>query len=117
MKLRKKVRWSQLPYFTSTFLGSLVVFLFFAWMFSIPKEAKKPVIYEQTGLIECQTDAQCGENAFCQDNLCQCQSAYGDCNQEMSDGCEVDLMISQDNCGQCGQPCLEGTICQEGQCQ
>ncbi len=59
----------------------------------------------------------------CVGGTCQirCAPSYEDCNGNLDDGCEVNTLKSQDNCGACGQacapsqPCVDGT-CLEGPC-
>lgn len=43
-----------------------------------------------------------------------CDSGFKDCNKTYDDGCEVDVMTSNDHCGECGTPCA-GT-CVDGEC-
>lgn len=47
-----------------------------------------------------------------------CREGFGDCNGNPSDGCEVNLMSDQRNCGSCGNACdvLAGQPCVAGQC-
>ena len=67
----------------------------------------------QTGEAECRVDScgdglvDCGDGKGCVDlsltkraSCGECVAGYGDCNNDMSDGCEVDL-FSQQNCGAC----------------
>lgn len=44
-----------------------------------------------------------------------CASGTADCNGDVSDGCEVDLVTDPDHCGECGQSCL-GAACEESLC-
>lgn len=43
-----------------------------------------------------------------------CEEGFGDCNEELADGCETDLRGSPLHCGACGEPCAGS--CQEGTC-
>jgi len=47
-----------------------------------------------------------------------CKDGFGDCNGDPKDGCEVNLMSDQRNCGACGNACdaLAGQPCIGGQC-
>jgi hypothetical protein len=44
-----------------------------------------------------------------------CDNGYADCNQNTQDGCEVNLVVSREACGVCGNPCRESD-CLEGAC-
>lgn len=47
--------------------------------------------------------------------LLSCERGFGDCDANIENGCETDLMRDQDNCGVCGNACsLE--ICALGSC-
>jgi len=65
------------------------------------------------------TTAHCGEcdktctvgdggAATCVDSKCgvDCADGLGDCNEELSDGCEVDLTTTLSHCGACDSPCV-----------
>ena len=56
--------------------------------------------------------------ALCQSSVCQytCRPGRGDCNQNLSDGCEALLTSSPANCGSCGRRCAMSQICQTGNC-
>jgi hypothetical protein len=45
-----------------------------------------------------------------------CDAGFADCNGESSDGCEVDLRSSRDNCGGCGKAyaCTVDEVCENG---
>lgn len=47
-----------------------------------------------------------------------CRQGWGDCNGDLSDGCEVNLDSDQRNCGTCGTTCdvVSGQPCILGQC-
>jgi hypothetical protein len=58
----------------------------------------------------------------CEDGTCElieCQDAYGDCDEDPTNGCETDLNTLQD-CGECGRTCepvANGAPgCNDGQC-
>ena len=46
-----------------------------------------------------------------------CVTGFADCNGTMSDGCEIDTMTDDKNCGRCGHACMTGVTCQQGTCQ
>lgn len=48
--------------------------------------------------------------------ISQCSSDYGDCNLEISDGCEANLRFDDNNCGSCGTKCTDGKKCTLKQC-
>jgi hypothetical protein len=57
----------------------------------------------------------CGANAHCETSSgnCTCSSSgYANCDTNWSNGCEVDLTTDNDNCGQCGNVCIN-TSCQK----
>ena len=47
-----------------------------------------------------------------------CKQGWGDCNGDLTDGCESNLLSDQRNCGACGNACdaLAGQPCVAGQC-
>ncbi|WP_156338033.1 hypothetical protein [Chondromyces crocatus] len=59
----------------------------------------------------------------CVGGSCQvgaCNPGAGDCNQDPSDGCEVNISGNASHCGACGTPCVvaNGTpLCSNGSCQ
>jgi hypothetical protein len=63
-----------------------------------------------------------GYTANCVDGECgqtKCDAGLGDCNGEMSDGCEQDITSDVMNCGRCGGLCsvAHGTAgCSDGTC-
>ncbi len=58
--------------------------------------------------------------ASCTQGMCGvgvCDSGWVDCNNDPTDGCEVDLMNDPTNCGGCGTQCgCPGDSCQLGVC-
>jgi hypothetical protein len=46
----------------------------------------------------------------------QCDSGYSDCNGNLFDGCETDILTDNDNCSSCDQPCPTDANCINGQC-
>lgn len=57
--------------------------------------------------------------ASCQDGTCvmgSCDTGWGDCNQDATDGCETDLRSNTSNCGTCDNACAAGEVCSDGTC-
>jgi hypothetical protein len=54
---------------------------------------------------QCCQNTDCGNHVLCNGGTCGgCEPGYGDCNNNMSDGCEVHLN-TDGNCGSCGNSC------------
>jgi hypothetical protein len=52
--------------------------------------------------------------------VAECDPGFGDCNQDASDGCEIDLEHDPDHCGTCDRACdlaHADSICQAGECR
>lgn len=47
----------------------------------------------------------------------ECETGFGDCNGDLSDGCEVDTNASNQHCGRCDNACDAGDICSDGDCE
>ncbi|MGC9043066.1 MAG: hypothetical protein ACP5KG_04340 [Myxococcota bacterium] len=62
----------------------------------------------------------CGANAECLDGQCKCMKKYDDCNQDWSDGCEVNFYTDPNNCGKCGSKCnvqnVKTVLCEDMIC-
>lgn len=41
---------------------------------------------------------------------------WRDCNDVVDDGCEVDVLVSAEHCGSCGNACPAGQSCHDGKC-
>ena len=54
----------------------------------------------------------------CSGGQCQisCNSGFGNCNNNAADGCEINLLTNNNNCGTCGHVCPMFTFCQAGAC-
>jgi hypothetical protein len=59
---------------------------------------------------------------YCAGGACsvmRCESGFADCNQSVSDGCEINLRTSLGNCGMCRNLCIEpnaSPVCAFGRC-
>ena len=56
----------------------------------------------------------------CNDGTCnhlQCNTDWADCNNDRTDGCEVNVRRDPKNCGDCGKECAAGEACINGTCQ
>ena len=54
----------------------------------------------------------------CNEGKCDyalCLSGYGDCNDDRTDGCEVDVLSNKEHCGACSKKC-EGEYCNNSIC-
>ena len=45
-----------------------------------------------------------------------CNKGFADCDSDPSNGCEIDIMTDNDNCGACGKVCPSLEICVAGIC-
>lgn len=55
----------------------------------------------------------CGDTC----TIWRCDAGYGDCNGDVSDGCEVALSRDAQSCGACGRACGTGETCKDGACR
>ncbi len=46
-----------------------------------------------------------------------CPASRGDCDGNLTNGCEVDIATNNANCGACGNACGSGRICTAGVCE
>lgn len=46
----------------------------------------------------------------------RCRGGFRDCNARVADGCEVDALNDQRNCGHCAHACTRGQKCRRGEC-
>ena len=49
-------------------------------------------------------------------SIMSCARGFSDCDGDASNGCEVDLMSDDDNCGSCGNACSTTESCGIGMC-
>ena len=64
------------------------------------------------------TPISCNDHAECDPSTgdCQCSSDnWGDCDSELSNGCEADL-TDETSCGVCGNQCDSDEICRDKEC-
>ncbi|MCX7944268.1 MAG: hypothetical protein N2746_07160 [Deltaproteobacteria bacterium] len=62
----------------------------------------------------------CNDNAYCSEYRCKCYKAYGNCDNDWENGCEVDLESDVNNCGECNNVCEADksiTICYDKICK
>jgi hypothetical protein len=67
----------------------------------------------------CPTSPPNSLGSLCSQGKCSisgCKPNYGDCNTQISDGCETDLRFADNNCGTCGVTCPSGQKCSLSQC-
>jgi len=62
-------------------------------------------------------ETSCGTNAVCTSGICFCQTGYDDCDGDINNGCEADLMTNKDSCGSCVNQCAANEVCQNGTCE
>lgn len=49
-------------------------------------------------------------------SIAQCANGYSDCDGQVANGCEADLMKDDENCGSCGNMCAASESCGLGFC-
>ena len=65
--------------------------------------------------LACGNNSKCsGQNAA--DAKCICLGHYADCDGDRTTGCEAPLNNDPQNCGHCGNGCVEGAVCRNGAC-
>ena len=67
-------------------------------------------------------DPPCGDNEACTptgpgETSCACDDGFGDCDEEASNGCELDLTADALNCGTCEFACAADLACDGSECQ
>ena len=65
----------------------------------------------------CDPDPDHGVPA-CESGACTvvCDAGYGECNGDLTDGCEVATSANESHCGGCGVACPTGATCEAGVC-
>jgi hypothetical protein len=69
----------------------------------------------------------CGADASCDQGACVCDANMGNCNTDWADGCEANLLTSEEDCGDCGINCnlqvqnvsslyCDGGLCNYSEC-
>jgi hypothetical protein len=55
----------------------------------------------------------------CTSGVCggKCEVNYANCDGIMDNGCEVNTVVDNRNCGACGNACLPEQVCSQGKCQ
>ena len=59
------------------------------------------------------------ENAACTNGVCSigtCKENLADCNNQIQDGCETNIMSDPKHCGGCNQKCNDNEFCNNGVC-
>ncbi len=92
-----------------------------------------------TGTADCDADPDCETNIYtdadncgdcgiactnphgetsCVDGSCSptCNTNWGNCDQNSTNGCEADLLNDDDHCGSCTNSCGDGYSCVSGDC-
>lgn len=54
--------------------------------------------------------------ASCDNNTLTCKENYGDCDKNITNGCESSLLSDSNNCGGCGKSCKANEVCAGGDC-
>ncbi len=59
-----------------------------------------------------------GGTATCAGGACSiaCSTGRGDCDADVTNGCEADFATSDSHCGMCARACADGTHCAAGVC-
>jgi hypothetical protein len=68
---------------------------------------------------ECRTFLPNAKGSLCSYGKCivsQCKTDYDDCNEIVTDGCEVNLRTDASHCGSCGTKCATGQVCYNRKC-
>ena len=60
--------------------------------------------------------AICKPHQSLADGKCVCDSGWSDCDGNIANGCEVNLLVNLTNCGSCGAVCSGGAMCIGGSC-
>ncbi|MBW1838696.1 MAG: hypothetical protein JRI49_02080, partial [Deltaproteobacteria bacterium] len=65
---------------------------------------------------ECTQSAHCGDHASCSSETCICDNNWGNCDEDWANGCERDLRVELENCGECGNVCEGANQCENDAC-
>jgi hypothetical protein len=87
-----------------------------------------PVMYCGSGQQDCNfgtwtacipTSANiCTTNQYCENNMCTfCFDTNKNCDSNLLNGCETNLLTNSENCGACGLRCNSGIDCVNGVCE
>jgi hypothetical protein len=58
----------------------------------------------------------CGDNAVCNSNKCECKSGFGNCNDRLDDGCEANFSTDPHHCSDCATDCGDNSLCNNKTC-
>ncbi len=64
----------------------------------------------------CRGGAGCNSHATCTHSGCVCDGSYKNCDGNWNNGCEVNSLTDESNCGSCGNTCSTGEYCALGTC-
>ncbi len=63
---------------------------------------------------------ECGNNSECVEGQCRCLRKYDNCDNDWSNGCEVNYYTDPNNCGKCGFKCdarnVKNMLCEDMIC-
>jgi len=76
------------------------------------------------GSLNCDGDSSCECATYpnslptCINNQCtvNCATNFGNCNFNVTDGCETNIKTDRNHCGTCGNPCTANDVCLNGIC-
>ena len=58
----------------------------------------------------------CDKNENDEWYISECKFGFENCNMDMTDGCEAELVRDNNNCSKCDEKCESGLFCSGGQC-
>ena len=58
----------------------------------------------------------CGVHSIKAGIMCACDEGWADCDNDQSDGCEIELASDPAHCGRCARACAGGAACVDGFC-
>ncbi|MCA9385703.1 right-handed parallel beta-helix repeat-containing protein [Candidatus Dojkabacteria bacterium] len=71
---------------------------------------------ENGSCVTCSEASECSSNQTCDSGNCMCTFGYQNCDDNFVNGCETQVLTSQENCGACGNVCEYGFNCISGEC-
>jgi Cys-rich repeat protein len=68
----------------------------------------------------CVADSDCAPDQICENGTCQsspvCAPGMADCDGDLQNGCETNVVTDAQNCGACGTMCPAGQACDKAAC-